>query len=58
MEPYLGLLADMYRRDMIARTEQGRRADDPFRGALRARAMWWIAVARLRRAVGATARSA
>jgi hypothetical protein len=59
MESYLGMLADMHRRELIADGRQGRAAvkvrragkmRDPLRGVPRVRMMWWITAVRLRRA--------
>jgi hypothetical protein len=64
METNLEILADMHRRELIAGARQGRAAAkvrragkmrDPLRGTPRARMMWWIAAARLRRAATETA---
>jgi hypothetical protein len=67
MEPYLWKMADMHRRELIADARHGRdavkvrrgaRMRDPLSTLPRMRVIWWIAVARLRRAAIETARGA
>jgi hypothetical protein len=57
MESYVGVLADMYRRRLLADAGQDKERD-PLLGAPRVRMMWWIAVDRLRRATVTTATGA
>lgn len=67
MEPYLWKMADMHRQKLIADARQGRDAvkvrraaemRDPLSTLPRVRVIWWLAVARLRRAAIETARGA
>jgi hypothetical protein len=67
METNLEMLANVHRREMLAGARQGRAAvqahragkvRDPLRDLPRARMMWWIVAARLRRAATETLRGA
>jgi len=64
MEPYVDILVEMRRQELIAGVRQGRAAatarragktPDALRGLPRVRMMWWIAAARLRRPATETA---